>query len=203
MNSVTVPHATQHANANDAIEAIQTELGTDPAGASATVKARLDALDTTVGGKAPSASPTFTGTVTIPNVDLDGWTSYTPTISGTGGWAIGNGTEVGFYCRVGRIIHVRGKITFGSTSTYGTGALYMAAPVTAAGTGERLGSRAFDVSTSRAAPGFPWFESTTSINLSTAHPFDVAKEYAITSTTPFTWADGDYITFNGTFEAAS
>jgi hypothetical protein len=45
MDSVTVPHATQHANANDAIEAIQAELGTDPAGASATVKARLDAVD--------------------------------------------------------------------------------------------------------------------------------------------------------------
>lgn len=88
MDSVTVPHATQHANVNDAIEAIQGELGTDPAGASATVKARLDTLDTTVGGKAatahshaqadvtalvtdlglkaPLASPTFTGTPAAP-----------------------------------------------------------------------------------------------------------------------------------------
>lgn len=64
--SATVPHATQHANANDAIEAIETELGTNPKGASASVKARLDTLDTTVSGKAPSASPTFTGTVTTP-----------------------------------------------------------------------------------------------------------------------------------------
>lgn len=38
-------HAAQHANANDAIEAIETELGTDPAGAFATVKARLEALE--------------------------------------------------------------------------------------------------------------------------------------------------------------
>jgi hypothetical protein len=38
-------HAGQHTDANDAIQAIQGELGTDPAGASATVKARLDALD--------------------------------------------------------------------------------------------------------------------------------------------------------------
>ena len=30
-------HAAQHGNANDAIEAIEGELGTDPAGASATV----------------------------------------------------------------------------------------------------------------------------------------------------------------------
>lgn len=59
-NSVTVPHATQHSDLNDAVEAIQAELGIDPAGASATVVARLDLL-------APKASPTFTGTVTLPN----------------------------------------------------------------------------------------------------------------------------------------
>jgi hypothetical protein len=34
-------HDEQHANANDAIEAIEAELGTDPAGAQATVKERL------------------------------------------------------------------------------------------------------------------------------------------------------------------
>ena len=45
LDSATVPHATQHANANDAIEAIEAELGTNPKGASATVKARLDTLD--------------------------------------------------------------------------------------------------------------------------------------------------------------
>ena len=46
LDNVTTPHATQHANANDAIEAIQAELGTDPAGTYATVKARLDAMST-------------------------------------------------------------------------------------------------------------------------------------------------------------
>ena len=66
-NSVTVPHATQHSDLNDAVEAIEAELGTLPKGASASVKARLDTNDTLVGTKAPSASPTFTGTVTLPN----------------------------------------------------------------------------------------------------------------------------------------
>lgn len=62
LDSASVPHATQHANANDAIEAIEAELGTNPKGSSATVKARLDSLDTTVAAKASLASPTFTGT---------------------------------------------------------------------------------------------------------------------------------------------
>jgi hypothetical protein len=39
-------HATQHINANDEIEAIQTELGVDPAGSDADVVTRLDAMDT-------------------------------------------------------------------------------------------------------------------------------------------------------------
>jgi len=51
LDSANVPHADQHANANDAIEAIESTLGTNPQGASATVKARLDALDTTVADK--------------------------------------------------------------------------------------------------------------------------------------------------------
>ena len=38
-------HAGQHANANDAVEAIETELGTDPSGSAATVKARLDGIE--------------------------------------------------------------------------------------------------------------------------------------------------------------
>jgi len=42
LNSATVPHAQQHANANDAIEAIQAELGVNPKGSSATVVARLN-----------------------------------------------------------------------------------------------------------------------------------------------------------------
>jgi len=38
-------HAAQHANANDAIEAVQTELGTTPSGSESTVAARLDKIE--------------------------------------------------------------------------------------------------------------------------------------------------------------
>ena len=49
LDSVTVPHASQHANINDAVEAIETAIGTT----AAPVLAKL-------------ASPTFTGTPTLP-----------------------------------------------------------------------------------------------------------------------------------------
>lgn len=45
LNSVTVPHARQHADANDAIEALQTVLGINPAGIHLTVKDRIIAAE--------------------------------------------------------------------------------------------------------------------------------------------------------------
>lgn len=48
LNSVTVPHATQHSDLNDAVEAIETALGTNPEGGAADVSARIGALEDTV-----------------------------------------------------------------------------------------------------------------------------------------------------------
>lgn len=44
----TVSHSDNHTAANDAVEAVQAELGLDPAGSSDTVVARLNAVDTAV-----------------------------------------------------------------------------------------------------------------------------------------------------------
>ncbi len=43
-------HAGQHANANDAIEAIEAELGTNPSSSESTVAARLTAIEAAAGG---------------------------------------------------------------------------------------------------------------------------------------------------------
>ena len=48
LNSTVVPHSDQHANANDAIEAIQTVLGINPAGAYLTVKDRIINTETLI-----------------------------------------------------------------------------------------------------------------------------------------------------------
>lgn len=45
LDSATVPHAGQHDNINDAVVAIETELGTLPKGTYASVKARLNDLN--------------------------------------------------------------------------------------------------------------------------------------------------------------
>jgi hypothetical protein len=48
LNSLTVPHAAQHSDLNDAVEAIETTLGVNPEGAESTVSDRIGALETTV-----------------------------------------------------------------------------------------------------------------------------------------------------------
>lgn len=53
MDALAVPHADQHADANDAIEAIETELGTNPSGSEATVAARIAAVETTANAALP------------------------------------------------------------------------------------------------------------------------------------------------------
>lgn len=55
-NDAGFEHDVVHTAAAEAIEAVQAELGLDPAGAAATVAARLDALDTTVAGKEASGT---------------------------------------------------------------------------------------------------------------------------------------------------
>lgn len=60
-------HASQHSDVNDAIEAIETELGVNPSGASASVASRFSALDALVAaidaevtiGTSPPGSPTL------------------------------------------------------------------------------------------------------------------------------------------------
>lgn len=48
LNSNTVPHAQQHANLNDAMEAVQTALGLNPAGSHLTIKDRIIATESAI-----------------------------------------------------------------------------------------------------------------------------------------------------------
>jgi len=48
LDSPTVPHHEQHSNANDAIEALQTVLGVNPAGSHLTVKDRIISAETNI-----------------------------------------------------------------------------------------------------------------------------------------------------------
>lgn len=95
----TRTHSEFHADNNDAIEAIQTELGTDPSGASATVKARIEATETV----ANAALPTATAATTYQPLDTDltaiaaltSAADKVPYSTGAGTWALADFTAAG------------------------------------------------------------------------------------------------------------
>jgi len=64
------------------------------------------------------------------------WTSYTPTWTSTGtAPVLGNGTIVGYYAKVGRLVTAKIAMEGGSTTTFGTGSYSFTLPLTAAVTG--------------------------------------------------------------------
>lgn len=76
LDSALVPHDQQHSNANDAIEAIQTVLGTNPAGLHSTVKNRIVNIENSLGSMASqnSASVNITGGSIVNLSSFDGIT---------------------------------------------------------------------------------------------------------------------------------
>ncbi len=79
-----VTHEELHEQLVNALAAVQSELGTDPAGAYATVKARLDAIVGFSGTRSTVAVPTGTFTDLVwssESVDSDGYCSNSATIT--------------------------------------------------------------------------------------------------------------------------
>ena len=202
-------HSGQHADINDAVEAIETAIGTT----AAPVLARL-------------ASPTFTGTpaaptavsgtnttqiattafVTTANQQLNNYTAYTPTFNGL---SIGNGTVTSAYCRVNKFVHYWGRLVFGTTTSV-SGVTYFTLPVDCDAT-QSLDTTSFgnmyfyDLS---ASVVYPADGVSGASNASRAYMSALVTSGAystkinIGATVPFTWATGDIITWNFYYEAA-
>jgi hypothetical protein len=128
------------------------------------------------------------------------WQTYTPVLAGAG-WAIGNGTITGSYIRIGKTVHFRIVITFGSTSTYAAANPTITYPIAAAAsTQANIRCELFDTSANDRRLGTTYPASTT-----TLFPCSLGTNNAIillTNTSPWTWATGDVILIQGTYEAA-
>lgn len=133
------------------------------------------------------------------------WTSYTPTwTGGSSNPALGNGTLVGRYVRIGRMITAIITLTSGSTTTYGSGTLSFALPFTAASNGITVignayllqgatrygGNYVLSPGVALAAPSFP-----TSTSVSTQSLW--------TGTVPIALTTGAQCRIAITYEAAS
>ena len=166
----------------------------------------LDAADLTdtFASKAPIVSPTFTGTVTIPNVTLSSWTAFTPTFSHL---TVGNGTLVNCkYARTGNQIICQIGLVWGSTTTFTLGLGDFTLPVTAKSlTGNpNLGlARYVDASPSVHYSGFVVHILTTHARLQrnvVSGSEIIAGE--VGPTAPFTWTTNDEMHAIFVYEAA-
>ena len=165
-NPLTAPsHAQQHADINDAMEAVQTKLA-------------------------------------IGNTVVGTYTAYTPTVNQI---TLGNGTVTSAYCQVNKLVHYYGKIVFGSTTTFVGGNVSLNVPLAInLGLSSPFVLSAFGtISFVDTSGGFA-SAAPALVNASAGAILLFAQNTAgiyitstnISATVPFTWASGDYITWN-------
>ena len=134
----------------------------------------------------------------------EAWTSFTPTLANI---TLGNGTLVASYHRLGRTIHYRVKLTFGTTSAMGTNptiTLPVAASATYGAETDTLGMMQIADSGTADFAGIARLVNTTTVRLMV---LGVAGTYAnhigFTALVPMTWTTADSFSVYGTYEAAS
>lgn len=156
----------------------------------------MDSDNIEAGGVVPNNLVSGTGTSWA-------WQSWTPTLTNL---TLGNGTLVAKYIQIGKTVHARLTFTLGSTSAVGTSP-YFTLPVTAHG--DLIGSdngEVYQASVSLVDAAAAYYmgalmQRTTTTAL--IRRLDGSSNVtAITSTAPFTWATGDFISIKFTYEAA-
>lgn len=131
------------------------------------------------------------------------WGSYTPTWGASSAPAIGNGTISGGYSQIQKTVHFRVGVTFGTTTTFGTGNYTLTIPTTA-GSGLNIWSfLGYALQTST-------YQLTMDVNGgSTAAAMNYQSTLAgvktrVSPTAPVTWTAvaGNGFWFSGMYEAA-
>ncbi|NEB83976.1 hypothetical protein G3I43_07260 [Streptomyces anulatus] len=136
-----------------------------------------------------------------------GWTAYTPTwTAAVSNPAIGNGLLRGAWMRSGKTISLRIHMVAGSSTTYGSGAWRFALPAPPftldSSSMYHVGSAMLiDQSTGADYPGTCFCNATDQfLGVSTAIGGSSAQPGAVAATVPFTWANGDSLHLQITYE---
>jgi hypothetical protein len=127
------------------------------------------------------------------------WADFlTPVVMGGTGWALGDATVVAKYTRIGRTVHARYYITFGSTTTYGTASPTLTLPFAAQHKGQgnggitRQGTGTYMV--------FPYINIGASV-VTVASIGANGLRGLLTATAPATWQAGDVLEVYITYDA--
>lgn len=186
-NLSTFPHSTLHGNANDAIIAIETELGVAPSDTFSTVKARLD----DIAAKVASVTPV-----------LAALTSWTPSVTQAVNVTVTN--NYSRYQRVGRMVTGWFKVTVTGAGTTAN-PIIVTFPVTAATTQLVVGSgEVFDTSASNKFSALLFMPSTTTFDFRYTNSTLLDNRLGIvTGSGSFGLAAGDTLMGSFHYEAAA
>lgn len=147
---------------------------------------------------------TYSGSAWETGLKSGGWVAYTPTITGTSAWVLGNATLDCAYQQVGRLVAYRGRITLGTTSS-ASGQLQVTLPKAKVGaTSDPLASGVefFDASTSAVRIGnVTATGSILALRLSTVTGTEITQT-ALAATVPWTWTTSDYISWVVVYETS-
>jgi hypothetical protein len=138
--------------------------------------------------------PTWGTPASIPSYN---WTSFNPSWTNL---TVGNGTNTGFYCQIGKIIFVQVSFVFGSGSSMGTNPV-ITPPVAAASTASIMpcGKAIF------LQHGVGYYEGVVDNGI-TIYQFgpsgSTVKLMTITPTSPWTWATTDNICISLSYQAS-
>lgn len=133
--------------------------------------------------------------LTVFPVNTDAWAPYTPT------WTPGtlnNGTLTGAYMKIGRSVLYRIHLTWGSTTTAPAGAFIFTLPTSATNVGHAGGARILD-----ASPAAQYYRH---VFVNSGNQIGLSAEGASTfvqATVPITFATGDQILINGSYESTT
>lgn len=137
----------------------------------------------------------------IISTGLGAWTGYTPTWASSGtAVSLVNGTITGRYIKIGRYVAFTGKMTAGSSTTFGTGSYSWTTPTSMDATSGNVPS--FYATIVDASPAARYMRTGILVS-GTAFQFFSEAGTVVGQTSPMTWASGDTITFAGWYESAS
>lgn len=127
----------------------------------------------------------------------EAWSSWTPTTSGI---TIGNGTLVAKYTKLGKTVNFNLKFVFGSTSAI-TGTPVFSPPVVAADTHNALQAIVEDSGTALLCAIATLVAGNIYVYAAGAATSYVSQTN-MSATVPMTWAAGDVLYINGTYQAS-
>jgi hypothetical protein len=141
------------------------------------------------------------GLITGTGTSLGAWTAFTPTWTNL---TVGNATQTWVYCQLGKLVFVRGILTWGSTTSATGSATAMSLPVNLESTLFRgLGEATFVDSGTQTY----WGQVTPSTSSRVAFNTQIisgsyAVSSGVTSAAPFTWTTADSLQCQFMYEAA-